>query len=216
MLSSKEEAIKRWKDLKLENAVFNFSCGGDSMGQTEVCLYSENEQIRDTFLEEFFDTEVYNYVEFYENSEGHYLGESGDVHITLNEYDEVAEFEYSKTSISEYSEMVANTVEIELTEEEKEFFSNYIANIDGDSYGESATDGMVINYLKDFLLTEEKQNILDSIVEKVTLAPDIVEFDFDGVREDYYTYTTNSLTDEGKLLVSVSAEFLYEREDDYM
>jgi len=216
MLSSKEEAIKRWKDLKLENAVFNFSCGGDSMGQTEVCLYSENEQIRDTFLEEFFDTEVYNYVEFYEISDGHYLGESGDVHITLNEYDEVAEFEYSKTSISEYSEMVANTVEIELTEEEKEFFSNYIANIDGDSYGESATDGMVINYLKDFLLTEEKQNILDSIVEKVTLAPDIVEFDFDGVREDYYTYTTNSLTDEGKLLVSVSAEFLYEREDDYM
>lgn len=216
MLSSKEEAIKRWKDLKLENAVFNFSCGGDSMGQTEVCLYSENEQIKDTFLEEFFDTEVYNYVEFYEISDGHYLGESGDVHITLNEYDEVAEFEYSKTSTSEYSEMVANTVEIELTEEEKEFFSNYIANIDGDSYGDSATDGMVINYLKDFLLTEEKQNILDSIVEKVTLAPDIVEFDFDGEREDYYTYTTNSLTDEGKLLVSVSAEFLYEREDGYM
>lgn len=212
MLSSKEEAIKRWKDLKLKNAVFNFNCGGDSMGQTEVCLYDKNGQIRDTFLEEFFDTEVYNYVEFYVNSDGHYLGESGDVHITLNEDGEIAEFEYSKTSTSEYSEMVTETVEIELTEDEKEFFSNYITNINGDSYGHTATDGMVINYSKDFLLTEEKQNILDSIVEKVALAPDTVVFDFDGVQQDYYTYTTDSLTDDGKLLVSVSAEFTYEKE----
>lgn len=212
MLSSKEEAIKRWKELGIICAEFTFSCGGDSMNETEVCLFDENGQITDTYLEEFFDREVYNHVEFYDNSDGHYLGESGNVKITLNEDGEVAEFEYSKYSMSEYSEMVTETVEIELTEDEKEFFSNYITNINGDAYGDTATDGTVINYSKDFLLTEEKQNILDSIVEKVALAPDTVVFDFDGVQQDYYTYTTDSLTDDGKLLVSVSAEFTYEKE----
>ena len=80
------EMIELWKKLDIQRCEMEFSCGGDSMNETDFKFFnSQNKQVDGEELEGYFENEVYNEVEFYEVSDGHYMGEFGQVEITLEE-----------------------------------------------------------------------------------------------------------------------------------
>jgi hypothetical protein len=77
-----KEAIARWKELNVDRVVLTFNCGGDSMGDMDWEVFGANDQrIEDEDLISYFDRVIFDKVEFYVNSDGHYIGESGTVTI---------------------------------------------------------------------------------------------------------------------------------------
>ena len=84
----KQEAIKLWKELKIESGTMEFSCGGDSMNDYSFTFYGGGKEIESSELKDYFDDAVYKHVEFYVNSDGHYQGEAGTVEITLDNDDD--------------------------------------------------------------------------------------------------------------------------------
>jgi hypothetical protein len=180
-----KEAIARWKELNLDRAVLTFNCGGDSMGDTEWELFdNENNPVDDSDLVGYFDNEVYNRVDFYVNSDGHYMGENGVVTVTIDEDDEEEDFSYYKEAMSNYEETVTNELVVELTDAELAFVKEYVRDING-GYEESPN----FNYSKDFIMTDEMDELECSIVEKVSEAASEFEpEEYDGDLTDWYRY----------------------------
>ena len=186
-----QEIIKIWKEKNIDHINFNFSCGGDSMNDTSIEIFDkEGELVQDSELESYFDDQTYKNVEFYVNSDGHYQGEFGVVEITLN--DDEDDFEYSKSSSSEWNETCDNEVEIELTDKEAQFVADYVLNING---GE---DDCQTNFKKDFILTNEQEETLKGLEEKISeFAQDYTPKNEEGEMNEWHSYTTN---EEGKEL----------------
>jgi len=186
-----QEIIKIWKEKNIDHINFNFSCGGDSMNDTSIEIFDkEGELVEDSELEKYFDDQTYKNVEFYVNSDGHYQGEFGVVEITLN--DEEDDFKYSKSSSSEWNESYDNNVDIELSDKETKFVADNVLNING---GE---DNCQINFKRDFILTNEQEETLKGLEEKISeFARDYVPKDIEGEINDWHSYTTN---EEGKEL----------------
>ena len=171
---------------------------------------SNNEIIENETLSTYFDHEVYNRVEFYVNSDGHYMGENGNVLIELN--DEGDEFNYMKSAQSEWCERITSEVEVELTDEEVEFVKEFVRDING---GDS--EGANFNYKMDFIINQKRKELIDSIGSKVSEVCDnfTPEIEGDGEVNDWYSYTTNEddITDSevvikgNKIIVSVSNEY---------
>ena len=180
-----KDAITRWKELNLDRAVLTFNCGGDSMGDTEWELFdNENNPVDDSDLVGYFDNEVYNRVDFYVNSDGHYMGENGVVTVTIDEDDEEEDFSYYKEAMSNYEETVANELVVELTDAELAFVKEYVRDING-GYEESPN----FNYSKDFIMTDEMDELERSIGEKVSEAASEFEpEEYDGDLADWYRY----------------------------
>lgn len=157
-----EQAIQLWKDNDVSKVTFEFSCGGDSMGETEVYIYnSADEEIECSELSDYFGDQVYNNVNFYENSDGVYMGESGNVYITLDEEEE--DFEYVKESEEEWCEHTPFTEKINLTDEEVDFIEKYVSDINGNM----SEDEININYKVDFIQTDELVALEEKLLEKV-------------------------------------------------
>ena len=132
-------------------------------------------------------------MEFYVNSDGHYQGEFGVVTITLNE--DKDGFDYSKSSSTEWSESSISEVGIELTENEAQFVSNYVLNINGGN-GDCQT-----NYKKDFILTDEEEETQKELEEKICdfarrYAPD----ECVGELDDWHNFTTNESVKDLKIV----------------
>ena len=189
-----ENIIKIWKEKNIDHVNFNFSCGGDSMNDTDVQIYNkEGNNVEDKEIEDYFQEKTYDNVEFYVNSDGHYQGEFGVVTITLNE--DKDGFDYSKSSSTEWSESSISEVGIELTENEAQFVSNYVLNINGGN-GDCQT-----NYKKDFILTDEEEETQKELEEKIcdfarSYAPD----ECGGELEDWHTFTTNEMVKDLKIV----------------
>ena len=95
MKSVKEEIIDKWKELNIKSCTMEFSCGGDSMNDYSFTLFNnDNEQVECSELTDYFEEEVFRVIQFYECSDGHYLGEFGNVEITLEGECDDEEFEY--------------------------------------------------------------------------------------------------------------------------
>ena len=216
-----DEMIKLWKKLKIETAQFHFSCGGDSMNDTSMTFHGKNgKEITEgtSELESYFENEVYNNVQFYEASDGHYIGEHGIVHITLDEEEE--DFNYSKSSKSEWSETMTSEMEVKLPEKAIEFIKKNVLNINGGQDG-----GCVINYKKDLILSDKEVKLVEELENKIlneasNFVPDQSENEDEGEVEDWFTFTTNEEGEEIKikensLVVSVrnSVTVLKEGED---
>lgn len=193
-----ENIIKRWKELNLENAVLDFNCGGDSMGDTTWYLKNnEGVDVNDEEIESWLNDEVYKQVEFYVNSDGHYQGEVGTVTVEL-ENDET--FTFSKSSQSEWTENVQNDIFIELTNDEIDFINKNVSNING-----SNDSDLVFNYKSDFIMTDKLEEVSNGLSKKIDDAvmdyrPDI---DDESELQDWYTFTTNG---EGEELTIVDNE----------
>ena len=186
-----ENIIKIWKEKNIDHVNFNFSCGGDSMNDTSIEIFDkEGELVEDSELETYFDDQAYKNVEFYVNSDGHYQGEFGVVTIEFDEDEN--DFTYSKSSSSEWNESCDNEVEIELSDKEAKFVADYVLNING---GE---DEIQTNYKKDFILTNEQEETLKGLEEKISeFAQDYTPNDVEGEMNEWHTFTTN---EEGKEL----------------
>lgn len=207
-----ENIIKIWKEKNIDHVNFNFSCGGDQMNDTSIEIFDkEGNLVEDSELEGYFDDQAYKNVEFYVNSDGHYQGEFGVVTIEFDENEN--DFTYSKSSSSEWNESTENEVEIELSDKEAKFVADYVLNING---GE---DDIQTNYKKDFILTNEQEETLESLEEKIsTFANEFLPKDVEGEMNEWHSYTTNEEGKELKLVgnmltLSITKSFDIVRED---
>ena len=205
-----ERIIQLWKELKITHIEFEFTCGGDSMNDTTLNIHKGEEIIENGVISTYFDDMVYKRIDFYVNSDGHYMGENGNVLIELN--NEEDDFDYMKSAQSEWCERMVSEVEVELTNEEVEFVKEFVRDINGGE-GENAN----LNYKKDFIINEKRKELIDSIAEKVSNTCDnfTPELEGEGELNEWYSYTTNEddITDSeiaikgNKLIVSVSNEY---------
>jgi len=186
---TEKQAIKRWKDKGIQRCDMDFSCGGDSMNDWSFTFFDKDDkEFVDNELKNFFEDEVFKRVEFYVNSDGHYIGESGNVEITLNDEDDedAPLFDYCKNSQSEWSETNISTMEITITPAMADYLNKRVSVING-----SADDGVNFNYKEDFIQTKEEAEIeaeIEALVEEETeeYVPDNLS-DVD----DWFTFTTN-------------------------
>jgi hypothetical protein len=162
---TEKEVIQLWKEKGVQSIDFEFDCGGDNMGGTTLnILDKEGNSIECKEIEDYFENKIYDNVEFYVNSDGHYMGERGNVYVYLEEEDEEEPyFSYSKSSMEEYNEREDFDVMIELSEEEIEYISLYVNNINT-GWG----DNINFNYGTDFIKTDRHEELEKSIDEKLT------------------------------------------------
>lgn len=163
-MQTENDIIQIWKENNIEKCVMEFSCGGDSMGDTDYILYdNEGNQVSNDDITEYFDHKIYDYVDFYEVSDGHYMGESGTVTIELEEYDGEPSFTFSKDAQSEFEETFSGTMEFNLTEVEVKLLEEKISN-----FNKSEWDSQVfINYKDDCVITDEEEVILNNLVKRI-------------------------------------------------
>jgi hypothetical protein len=180
-----ETVIALWKEKGIEQANFIFACGGDCMGDTEwQLLDKDSHEVEDEDIKDYLDGRVYNDVEFYVDSDGHYNGESGTVNVQLN--DEEDDFTFSKDTEYEYSESVTEETIYTLTEEEAKFLAENVNNINGG-------DGSVMTYFKhDFIMTDEQEAMLKDLEDKLW---DFVrnfepKDELDGEMGDWFSFST--------------------------
>jgi len=211
------EAVSEWKKLGIESANMEFSCGGDSMNDYSFVFYTknttpggtENIEVESEELVLFFDRQIFDDVEFYVNSDGHYIGESGNVIINLN--DEEDGFVYDKQAESEWSESYEETINIKLSKEEIEFVKNKVLNINGGTDGDAT-----FNYKVDCIITDEEEEIIEVLGKR--LETDCEEYEFEeveGEQEDWFTWSTNQevedviqFTEEDEMSVMVRRNFI--------
>ena len=152
-------------------------------------LKSELDLRHEQQIENYFEDEVYRRVNFYEASDGHYLGESGVVTITLDEDEQ--EFSYSKSAQAEWSERKSGEILVPITDEEFAFLDTYVSGMSSSSW-----DGNNVDYKIDFILTDELEQMVKDLDEKFHNA--MVEFEPETIGEiadDSHRY--NTLQDEG-------------------
>ena len=182
--------IQLWKENGIVKGDFEFQCGGDQMNDTTLTFYNEKgEEVECEELANYIDGEIYNQVEFYVNSDGHYQGESGNVYITLEEDEDEedgATFVYNKESESEWNESCTEVGYCDLTPAEAEFVKDKIHSIVGGG------DGEAINYKKDCILTDEDEELLKSIGDKIEdFAINYQMKEAEGEENEWFTYTTD-------------------------
>lgn len=213
------DLVKKWKEAGVSQAHYEFSCGGDSMNETDLIFYDENESVIDgvDFESELEDL-IYKRVDFYEASDGHYMGESGKVVIYLDDEDELT---FEKESMSEWCEDVTEQILVPLTDEEKAFIDEYVISIN-----DTRWDGAFENYKKDFILNDKLEATLKSIKSKFnTFSHKIFDMIEDGeVHDDSTSYTTDVNEDNTikyeivdgvtNIVLSVSVEvYIYKDEE---
>ncbi len=208
------EIIELWKKLDIQRCEMEFSCGGDSMNETDFTFYdSQDNQVDADELESYFEGEVYNQVEFYEVSDGHYMGEFGQVIITLEDEDDEPFFQYDKQAQSEWEEREIEVMKYDLTDSEVKFLTEKVDSIVG---GE---DGQAINYKTDCVLSDEEEELSEKLLQDIADAANEYDFqDADGEPQDWFTFSTDTGDGEieiidNKLSVEVQRSF-YQLKDE--
>lgn len=201
------EVIKIWKEKKITHCEMEFSCGGDSMNDYSFRYFTEDGSFKDGELtDSYFDNEVYRHIDFYVNSDGHYLGEQGIVYIEID--DSGDDFTYSKSAQSEWSESIENELYIQLTDEQVEFIRKNVSNING-GYDE----GVNINYSRSFIMTDREEEIqkeLELLIEGKTAN---FEPETDEELQEWYRFESGefiSINENNQLLINMRNEiYLY-------
>jgi hypothetical protein len=187
-MSEQQKIIQLWKENGVANIDYEFDCGGDSMGETTLnILDKEGELIECKEIEDYFENKIYDNVDFYVNSDGHYIGERGNVYIYLEENEGEPYFDYSKSSTEEYEEFEGFDEYVEMTEEEINYINLYVSNINVD-WGNDAN----FNYKNDFIKTDRHEELEKSIAEKISdywdkYEPEVLGELIDGQDENWNT-----------------------------
>jgi hypothetical protein len=175
-------ALEKWKENNVDHVNFIFDCGGDSMNETSIEIYDKDDNVIEVEeISNYIDEAVYNYVNFYEASDGHYMGEAGTVIITISDDDE-NDFDWCKNSESEWCESELFTEKFELTDEEVEFIDKYVDDINGSM----AEDDYNVNYKADFVQTDELVALEEKLVEKIKTYFENYETNLDNM-SDWHT-----------------------------
>lgn len=193
------EAIALWNELGITRANMEFSCGGDSMNDYSFQFFDKDDnEVNGGELESFFDNEVFNRVSFYEASDGHYIGESGNVEITMGDED----FEYYKNAESEWSETFTDSFDFKLTKEEYDFINEKVSNLNGgDSWGGSSN----VNYKIDCIVTDEEEVLITNLMERITDYCD--DFEIEGAQGEYEDDSTRWETEGEVELKEIDGEY---------
>jgi hypothetical protein len=201
-----KNAIELWKKLNISECVMNFSCGGDSMNDYNfIFTNKENEIVESLELDYFFQDEVFENVEFYVNSDGHYIGEEGEVLISLDNEDETL-FIYEKSSQSEWNENFSGQGVFPLTIEEINFLQDKVHSIIG------GTDGKDFNYKRDCILRDEEEVLAKNLLDRISeFAEDFEDFESEGEPSDWFNFTTNLGEDELVIDANNNLEIAIER-----
>ena len=206
---TREEAVALWKEQKIERVEMEFYCGGDEMGEYSFTYYdAEDELVECKELDVYFDEEVFKKIDFYVNSDGHYMGESGTVHIELEEED----FSYIKSAQSEWNESLTNTLSVTLNEEQINYVKEFISGIVGGS-----DEFTQFNYSKDFIMTDEHERIekeIGTIIDDVTSD---YEPDTENEVGEWFNYENEEpmFDDDNTLLIVINNETtIYKDSDD--
>lgn len=137
------------------------------MGETAMRIYNDKGLVDSQELETYLTDEVYNNVEFYECSDGHYLGENGVVEIELQD-DQLSFF---KTGHSEYEDYVTDTEVVQVEDWVKQVILEKIESMSGTTYtnwedppflGDTA-----INYRGDCIITERDEEAIRIFAQKM-------------------------------------------------
>ncbi len=148
---------------------------------------NDNKEVDGEELTDYFDSEVFNRIEFYECSDGHYIGESGVVEITLEGEGEDEGFEYYKDATSEWSERYFGQMNVPLTDTELSFIKEKVLNMNGGDWGEPN-----INYKVDCIVTDDEEKMMNDLIQKI--CDESEDFDIEdatGEPEEGYRWTTN-------------------------
>ena len=189
-----EELIKEWLEKNISEAEFQFSCGGDSMGDTDLLFYNNKKEVVDMNESGTLTDLVYNNVDFYENSDGHYQGEFGTVCINLNE--EKNNFEYNKSSTSEYNNSYTDEVVISLKQEEWNYINKYVKNVSGDGVIDNFE--YKIDFYKTKLHTELEENIKECSKNEL-FDHEFEQGDKDAEVDDYYNIEGLTILEDNKI-----------------
>lgn len=200
-----ETIIEIWKTEQIKEVVLTFDCGGDSMNNTEwevftnKGVYTGNKR---TILLDFFDDVIFDKVEFYEVSDGHYQGENGTVCITLD--DDENDFHYSKDSVSELNETIDETFIMTLTKEEYDFVTEYVEGMEGEEGGDIFT-----MFKKDFIMTVEQEKILSDLEKRFDEEASEHEFTgVDGEPSDWYHWLLTDRLGDNEIEITVQRTFI--------
>lgn len=221
--SDLKKAIEVWKSNNVHTAYLDFDCGGDSMNDMDISFEDEEgNEIENDELAIYLQDEVFEKVEFYECSDGHYQGESGVVTITLNKSGDG--FAYKKDAESEWHEMVPSILTYVLKEEQANLIKSKIQNINGDY------DNININFKTDCLLSDNEEKTLNELETELidylkSYEPDssvLYSHDRDASEfsvADYFLFTTNTgsreltLDDNNGLKILIENQFVIFREN---
>ena len=195
-------SLELWKAYKIDHADFEFSCGGDSMNETELFFYNSNgEKIEGktkiaqeelSELEELINEKVYANVQFYEASDGHYQGETGTVEVKLNDEDA---FEFSKSAEAEYNESYTEEADFELTQEQADFIREYVSGIFSDDSSQAE-----IRYKKDLVLTAERKQLVNTFLDDMhQFASDYQFSNAEGEELEFLMYHTGNEIDDTEI-----------------
>ncbi len=156
--------LDKWVNSDLGEAKFEFYCGGDSMGDTTLTFYNkEGVEVDDNdlpFNYNDFEDFIYDNVQFYDASDGHYMGEAGNVFVTYDK--EEGEFIFNKDSEEEYVEREEDSTLFVLTDKEFEYLNNNVSNLNS-----SPWDSDQFNYKRDFILTDELGKLETELCDKI-------------------------------------------------
>lgn len=202
---TQEEILEIWNSLNIEKVVFTFDCGGDSMNETSIEIFNtDGDIVENEDLSTYFDNEVYDECEFYVNSDGHYLGEHGEVIITLNgDYDGTDDnpsiFTYDKQSSEEFSESETVELKVKLSTSEIEYIESNVSSIEGGEWGEPE-----FNFKRDFVYDTKhsiiEENISSTIKNFIEMSENIPTVE-NGMYDDSYRYESKAEFDEDSLLI---------------
>ena len=214
-----EEIIGLWKKLGVEKCVAEFSCGGDSMNDISFTLRDDNNEIIEgegkDLLINYFDHNIYDKVDFYVNSDGNYMGESGSVNIVLEEDDEEPYFSYDKSATSEWYEVHSTKLSFPVSEKTFRLFLDKISSLSG-----SYSNDFEINYKVDCIITEEEETLIKELVDEVCSQGGDWEAETDGeYSDDSFNYELedwNLLSEktENTLYFNVSKGYYEYRDSD--
>ena len=204
---SEQEAIKLWKKLGVGLAIMQFSCGGDSMNDTEWELQDvDGDEIDDNIdsseLIGYLDSIVYNRVSFYEASDGHYMGEFGTVDVELVEDSEHIDdiyLSFCKNAQSEWEESILSETELELTEEEANYIKEFVSDING-----GQDEFTNFNYKKDFIKTDEMDALEQSIATKVDGFTSVFQPEDSNDLREFYTYESDCEFNGNSLIINMA------------
>ena len=190
------DAIQVWKENNLARAEFHFDCGGDSFNDWRFEFFNKDEEeVEVEFLGTYFENAVFDNVRFYENSDGHYVGEAGKVDIELSEDEEC--FDYYKDAESEWEEQREQEGTLELSDKEVDVLQRLVSGIINSLWGASQ-----VVYNGDVIISDEEEEIIEAIEEKISKVCSNLEVeDARGELSDDFGYTTNLNNSDNPALV---------------